>query len=63
MARVQLTLLGGFQAWLASLLENAPNVAAHLAYGLAVQLVVEEPARQRAHRRTSDAERQASRVG
>jgi hypothetical protein len=50
-------------AWKASVLENATNVAAHLAYGFAVQLLVEEPARQRAHRRTSDAERQASRVG
>jgi hypothetical protein len=50
-------------AWKASFLENATNVAAHLAYGFAVQLLVEEPARQRAHWRTSDAERQASRVG
>src|SRR5688500_10045183 len=62
-----LALLPAFRvarpAWKAGVRENAANIAAHLAYGLAVQLLVEEPARQRDHRRTSDAERRASRVG
>ena len=50
-------------AWKSGLPENFTNVAAHLAYGLAVQLLTEEPPRQPNRRPTSDAERQAARVG
>jgi hypothetical protein len=32
-------------------------------YGLAIQLIVEEPQRQPDHRRSSDVERAATRVG
>jgi hypothetical protein len=38
-------------------------MAAHLVYGVAVQLVTEELIRQRDRRRTSDHERCAARVG
>jgi hypothetical protein len=47
----------------ATLGENVTNVAAHVLYGLAVQLMVEEPRRQPDHRRSSDPERAATRVG
>ena len=50
-------------AWKAGPLENATNIAAHLVFGWAIQLVVEEPARQRHRTRTSDAERMRDRVG
>lgn len=43
--------------------ENLVNIAAHLLYGVAVQLLVEEPVRQPAHRKSSDVERAAARVG
>lgn len=39
------------------------SLAAHLAYGLAVQLLTEEPPRQPDRRPTSDEERHAARVG
>ncbi len=50
-------------AWKSRLGENATNIAAHLVYGLAVQLLAEEPPQQPDRRPTSDAERQATRVG
>ncbi len=50
-------------AWRSRVGENATNIAAHLVYGLAVQLLTEEPPRQPDRRPTSDAERQATRVG
>jgi hypothetical protein len=50
-------------AWKSGLQENLTNVAAHLAYGLAVQLLTEEPPRQPDRRPTSDEERHAARVG
>jgi hypothetical protein len=50
-------------AWKAGPLENATNIAAHLVFGWAIQLVVEEPARQRNRTRTSDAKRMGERVG
>jgi hypothetical protein len=50
-------------AWQAGAIENATNIGAHLLYGLAVQLLADEPPRQADHRRTSDAERAATRVG
>lgn len=49
-------------AWKATPLENATNIAAHLVFGWAIQLVVEEPTRQN-RGRTSDAERMGNRVG
>jgi hypothetical protein len=49
-------------AWRAGPSENAINIAAHLVFGWAIQLVVEEPARQN-RGRTSDAERIGHRVG
>ena len=48
-------------AWRAGPLENATNIAAHLIFGWAIQLVVEEPARQN-RGRSSDAERMGNRV-
>lgn len=61
-----LALLPGLRiarpAWKAGMLENAVNLGAHVLYGVGVQLLVEEPRRQRARRRTSDAERRAARV-
>ena len=48
-------------AWRAGPLENATNIAAHLVFGWAIQLVVEEPARQN-RGRSSDAERMGNRV-
>jgi hypothetical protein len=50
-------------SWTAGPLENATNIAAHLVFGWAIQLVVEEPARQRNRGRSSDAERMGNRVG
>ncbi len=50
-------------AWRAGPLENATNIVAHLVFGVATQLVVEEPVRQRNRTRTSDAERMGDRVG
>ena len=50
-------------AWRAGPLENATNLAAHLVFGWAIQLVVEEPARQRNRGRSTDAERMGTRVG
>jgi hypothetical protein len=50
-------------AWRSSATENALNVTAHLAYGLATQLLTEELARQAGRRRTSDRERAAARTG
>jgi len=50
-------------AWKSGLEEALTNVAAHLAYGLAVQLLTEEPPRQPDRRPTSDEERHAARVG
>ena len=50
-------------AWRAGPLENATNIAVHLVFGWAIQLVVEEPARQRNRGRSSDAERMGNRVG
>jgi len=50
-------------AWKSGLEENLTNVAAHLAYGLAIQLLTEEPPRQPDRRLTSDEERHAARVG
>jgi uncharacterized membrane protein YagU involved in acid resistance len=50
-------------AWKSGLQENLTNVAAHLVYGLAVQVLTEEPPRQPDHRPTSDEERHAARVG
>jgi hypothetical protein len=49
--------------WKSGFQENLTNVAAHLAYGLAVQLLTEEPPRQPDRRPTSDEERHAARVG
>ena len=49
-------------AWRAGPLENATNIAAHLVFGWAIQLLVEEPVRQ-TRGRTSDAERMGKRVG
>jgi uncharacterized membrane protein YagU involved in acid resistance len=43
--------------------ENATNIAAHVLYGLAVHLMVEEPRRQAERRATSDRERARTRVG
>ena len=50
-------------AWKSGLQENLTNAAAHLVYGLAVQLLIEEPPRQPDRRPTSDEERHAARVG
>jgi hypothetical protein len=50
-------------AWRSGLRENATNIAAHLAYGLSVQLVTEELERQPNRQATTDAERHATRVG
>ena len=50
-------------AWKSTPQENLTNVAAHLAYCLAVQLLTEEPPRQPDRRPTSDEERHAARVG
>jgi hypothetical protein len=50
------------RGWRAGPLENATNIAAHLVFGWAIQLVVEEPPRQK-RGRTSDAERMSERVG
>lgn len=50
-------------AWRAGPLENATNIAAHLVFGVAIQLFVEEPVRQRNRTRTSDAERMGNRMG
>jgi hypothetical protein len=50
-------------AWRSGLSENATNVAAHVAYGLGVQLLAEELERRPGRRATSDAERHAARVG
>ena len=50
-------------AWRAGPLENATNIAVHLVFGWAIQLVVEEPARQGKRGRSSDAERMGNRVG
>jgi hypothetical protein len=50
-------------AWKSGLQEHLTNIAAHLVYGLAVQLLTEEPPRQPDRRPTSDEERQATRVG
>jgi hypothetical protein len=62
-----LALLPGLRvarpAWKAGLLENATNVAAHLAYGLAVQLMVEEPVRQRGTPAHVGCRARTSRVG
>jgi hypothetical protein len=49
-------------AWRTGPLENGTNLAAHLVFGWAIQLLVEEPARQ-TRGRTSDAERMGRRVG
>lgn len=46
-----------------SSVENLVNIAAHVLYGVTVQRLVEEPARQPAHGKTSDVERAATRVG
>ena len=57
-------LLGIARApWRSSAGENATNIAAHLAYGVSVQLLTEELAQQPDRRRTSDVERRLSRVG
>ena len=50
-------------AWRAGPLENATNIAVHLVFGWAIQLLVEEPTRQRNRGRSSDAERLGNRVG
>ena len=48
--------------WKAGAGENVANLAAHLVYGTAVQLVAEELVRQKNRRRTSDEERRESKV-
>jgi hypothetical protein len=53
----------GRAAWRSGPAENATNLAAHLIFGLAIQLMVEEPPRQRRRARTSDRERMRTRVG
>lgn len=50
-------------AWKSRLGENATNIAAHLIYGVAVQLLTEEPPQQPDRHSTSDAKRRATRVG
>jgi hypothetical protein len=50
-------------AWKTGPLENATNIAAHLVFGWAIQLLAEEPARQRNRGRSTDAERTGNRVG
>jgi hypothetical protein len=50
-------------AWRSGAAENAVNLGAHLAYGLATQLLTEELAAQPGRRRTSDHERAAARTG
>lgn len=49
--------------WKSAFEENLTNAAAHLANGLAVQLLTEEPPRQPDRRPASDEERHAPRVG
>jgi uncharacterized membrane protein YagU involved in acid resistance len=50
-------------AWKSSRTENLTDIGTHLIYGLAVQLLTEEFARQRPRRPTLDVERFAARVG
>jgi uncharacterized membrane protein YagU involved in acid resistance len=49
--------------WNARVTENVTNAAAHVVYGMVVQLMAEELTRQRDRRRTSDPERHGTRVG
>jgi hypothetical protein len=50
-------------AWRSTAAENVVNIGAHLAFGLAVQLLSEELAEQDDRRATTDAERFATRIG
>jgi len=50
-------------AWKSSATENFTNLATHLIYGLAVQLVTEEAVRQRERGASSDMTRHLARVG
>lgn len=49
-------------AWRAGLAENAVNVGAHLLYGVVTALIAGDLAQPHDHRRTSDREREATRV-
>lgn len=50
-------------AWKSSAAENATNIAAHLVFGLAVQLLAEEGARHEERGPSSDVERRRALVG
>jgi hypothetical protein len=50
-------------AWKSSTTENLTNIGTHLIYGLAVQLVTEEAARQRERGASSDVTRHLARIG
>jgi hypothetical protein len=50
-------------AWKSSVAENVTNIAAHVLFGLTVQVLTEEAARQGKRRPTSDAARRMTRVG